>query len=50
MGKEGTPEGTYVGMVIHNVNTIAKALGGDVPERKPAVINDWLARALKGGG
>lgn len=50
MGKEGTPEGTYVGMVIHNVDTIAKALGGDVPERKPAVINDWLARALKGGG
>ena len=26
MGSEGTPEGTYVGMVRHNVNTIAKAL------------------------
>lgn len=26
MGKEGTPEGTYVGMVRHNVNTIVKAL------------------------
>jgi manganese/zinc/iron transport system substrate-binding protein len=28
MGKEGTPEGTYVGMVRHNVDTIAKALKG----------------------
>jgi manganese/zinc/iron transport system substrate-binding protein len=26
MGKDGTPEGTYVGMVRHNVDTIAKAL------------------------
>jgi manganese/zinc/iron transport system substrate-binding protein len=26
MGKEGTPEGTYSGMVRHNVNTIVKAL------------------------
>ncbi len=26
MGREGTPEGTYVGMVRHNVNTIVKAL------------------------
>lgn len=26
MGKDGTPEGTYVGMVRHNVNTIVKAL------------------------
>lgn len=26
MGKDGTPEGTYVGMVRHNVETIAKAL------------------------
>lgn len=28
MGASGTPEGTYVGMVRHNVNTIVKALGG----------------------
>lgn len=28
MGKEGTTEGTYVGMVRHNVKTIAKALKG----------------------
>jgi manganese/zinc/iron transport system substrate-binding protein len=26
MGEEGTPEGTYTGMVRHNVDTIAKAL------------------------
>jgi manganese/zinc/iron transport system substrate-binding protein len=26
MGKEGTPRGTYVGMVQHNVDTIVKAL------------------------
>jgi manganese/zinc/iron transport system substrate-binding protein len=26
MGKEGTPEGTYAGMVRHNVDTIVKAL------------------------
>jgi len=35
MGKEGTPEGTYVGMVLHNVEMIAVALGGVVPETKP---------------
>jgi manganese/zinc/iron transport system substrate-binding protein len=26
MGKDGTPEGTYIGMVRHNAETIAKAL------------------------
>ena len=26
MGAEGTPEGTYVGMIRHNVRTIADAL------------------------
>jgi len=31
MGKPGTYEGTYVGMIDHNVSTIAKALGGNVP-------------------
>jgi len=29
MGTPGTPEGTYIGMVKYNVNTIVKALGGD---------------------
>ena len=29
MGNEGTPEGTYIGMVRHNIDTIVKALIGD---------------------
>ncbi len=28
LGDEGTPEGTYLGMYTHNVNTITTALGG----------------------
>lgn len=28
MGKPGTPEGTYIGMVKHNVTTIVKSLSG----------------------
>ena len=31
MGKAGTYEGTYMGMIDHNVTTIARALGGDAP-------------------
>jgi manganese/zinc/iron transport system substrate-binding protein len=31
MGRAGTPEGTYVGMVRHNVNTIVRALLGETP-------------------
>ena len=30
MGKSGTPEGTYIGMIDHNVTTIARALGGGI--------------------
>ena len=33
MGPAGTYEGTYVGMIDHNVTVIARALGGDAPER-----------------
>jgi manganese/zinc/iron transport system substrate-binding protein len=29
MGAPGTYEGTYIGMIDHNVTTIAAALGGD---------------------
>lgn len=29
MGSEGTPEGTYIGMVRHNIDTITAALKGD---------------------
>jgi manganese/zinc/iron transport system substrate-binding protein len=32
MGRPGTYEGTYIGMIDHNATTIARALGGDVPE------------------
>jgi manganese/zinc/iron transport system substrate-binding protein len=28
MGRDGTEEGTYIGMVKHNVNTIVDALSG----------------------
>lgn len=32
MGSPGTYEGTYIGMIDHNVTTIVRALGGDAPE------------------
>ena len=31
MGSDGTCEGTYIGMIDHNVTTIATELGADVP-------------------
>lgn len=33
MGGSGTYEGTYIGMLDHNATTIARALGGQAPER-----------------
>jgi manganese/zinc/iron transport system substrate-binding protein len=33
MGPPGTYEGTYIGMLDHNVTVITRALGGEVPER-----------------
>jgi manganese/zinc/iron transport system substrate-binding protein len=33
MGPNGTYEGSYIGMIDHNVTLIAGALGGDVPAR-----------------
>lgn len=33
MGEPGTYEGTYIGMIDHNTTTIARALGGETPER-----------------
>ncbi len=33
MGSPGTYEGTYLGMIDHNVTTIAAALGAEVPAR-----------------
>jgi manganese/zinc/iron transport system substrate-binding protein len=32
MGPEGTPEGTYLGMIRANTETIVTALGGQVGE------------------
>ncbi|MEX2581205.1 MAG: zinc ABC transporter substrate-binding protein [Verrucomicrobiales bacterium] len=32
MGPAGTYEGTYIGMIDHNVTTIARALGGSPPD------------------
>ncbi|SPJ26612.1 metal ABC transporter solute-binding protein, Zn/Mn family [Falsiruegeria mediterranea] len=33
MGEEGTYEGTYIGMLDHNITVIAGALGAEVPAR-----------------
>lgn len=33
MGEPGTYEGTYIGMIDHNVTTIARALGGKAPPK-----------------
>ncbi len=33
MGQEGTYEGTYLGMLDHNLTIVARALGGDAPEK-----------------
>jgi manganese/zinc/iron transport system substrate-binding protein len=33
MGDAGTYEGTYIGMIDHNVTAIARALGGEAPEK-----------------
>lgn len=32
MGESGSYEGTYVGMLEHNINTVTAALGGKVPD------------------
>ncbi|MBY0113924.1 MAG: zinc ABC transporter substrate-binding protein [Phycisphaerales bacterium] len=36
MGKDGTDEGTYIGMVKHNVNAIVHALAPNAPEATPS--------------
>lgn len=33
MGEPGTYEGTYLGMLDHNITTVARALGGTAPEK-----------------
>ncbi len=42
MGAPGTYEGTYLGMIDHNVTTIARSLGGDAPAKG---LNGRLAAA-----
>ena len=46
-GSAGTPEGTYVGMILHNAATVATALGG-TPAPLPPALADWLARWPEG--
>ncbi len=42
MGRPGSYEGTYIGMLDHNVTTITRALGGTAPARG---LNGTLAHA-----
>lgn len=42
MGRAGTYEGTYLGMIDHNVTVIARALGGKAP---PAGLNARLSES-----
>ena len=42
MGDDGTPEGTIIGMLRHNVRTTVTALGGEVAPW-PEALADWAA-------
>jgi manganese/zinc/iron transport system substrate-binding protein len=33
MGTDGSYEGTYIGMIDHNITTVTRALGGNAPEK-----------------
>ncbi len=44
MGAPGTYEGTYIGMMDHNATTIARALGGNAPDR------GWQGKLAAGQG
>jgi manganese/zinc/iron transport system substrate-binding protein len=48
MGAPGTYEGTYVGMMDHNVTIITRALGGTAPQR--GMKGKLAAAASHGGG
>ena len=43
MGEAGTPEGTYVGMVRHNVETVITSLGGRSAPW-PEALDEWARR------
>jgi manganese/zinc/iron transport system substrate-binding protein len=40
MGPAGTPDGTYIGMLRANTETIVSALGGELPDW-PEALADW---------
>ncbi len=40
MGEQGTPEGSYIGMIRANTVTITQALGGELPDW-PAALQGW---------
>jgi manganese/zinc/iron transport system substrate-binding protein len=44
IGPAGTEQATHVGMVVHDAEVIARALGGTVPAR-PAALAAWLEAA-----
>lgn len=50
LGSAGTPEGTYVGAFVHNVETVTRALGGRLPDSRPGVLADYLAAKTPRGG
>lgn len=37
MGAAGTPDGTYPGMIRHNIKTIVEALGGTMPQQNSVI-------------
>jgi manganese/zinc/iron transport system substrate-binding protein len=43
MGTAGTADGTYIGMLYHNTETITEALGGEVPPL-PEALSIWTER------
>ncbi len=48
MGQPGTYEGTYIGMIDHNITVITRALGGDAPVR--GMNGALMAVAERGAG
>jgi manganese/zinc/iron transport system substrate-binding protein len=44
LGRKGTAAGTYVGMVLHNVEAVTRALGGTIPDARPVRLSAYMAR------
>jgi manganese/zinc/iron transport system substrate-binding protein len=42
LGERGTPEATYVGMMLHNIEAVTRALGGQVPAQRPQAIEAFM--------